>query len=68
MAEFLLHCSFRLIQNHDIHKLLSLHYEQPPKVVMPPVKAIRWDNYILHMKSVFPHWFMKEVYVCHAYH
>lgn len=34
---------------------------------MPPVKAIRWDNYILHMKSVFPHWFMKEVYVCHDF-
>ena len=24
-------------------------------------------NYILHMKSVFPHWFMKEVYVCHDF-
>ena len=51
----------------SLERYISLHYEQPPKVVMPPVKAIRWDNYILHMKSVFPHWFMKEVYVCHDF-
>lgn len=47
----------------SLEKYTSLHYEQPPRVISPPKKTLRWDNYILHMKSVFPHWFKKEVCV-----
>ena len=51
----------------SLDEYTSLHYDQPPQVVLPPVKALRGDNYILHMKSVFPHWFKKEIYACHNF-
>lgn len=51
----------------SLDEYTSLHYNQPPQVILPPLKVIRWDNYILHMKSVFPHWFKKEIYACHDF-
>lgn len=51
----------------SLDEYTSLHYNHPPQVILPPLKVIRWDNYILHMKSVFPHWFKKEIYACHDF-
>ena len=51
----------------SLEEYTSLHYEQSPQIVLLSVKALRWDNYILHMKSVFPHWFKKEIYACNNF-
>lgn len=51
----------------SLENYIDLHHKQSPKIVLPPIKVIRWDNYILHFKGIHPEWFNKETYACHEF-
>ena len=51
----------------SLENYIDLHQHQSPGTAMPPIKEIRWDNYILHFKAIHPEWFNKETYACHEF-
>lgn len=38
----------------SLENYIDLHQLQSQKIVLPPIKEIRWDNYILHFKAIHP--------------
>ena len=65
-----------LVNNRDIVEELSnpdislddyLNLAYPSRAtLLPPIKKMLWDNYIMRVKHVNPHWFTKEIYACHS--